>query len=130
MEFTFHNSYVILRLVLSSVTAGQSRYLIRNRNCLPFASTCVHLGCLVESVLLIVLGFCVVAFCFCFFVVCLFLFLFFVFVYFLFIFCLRLVSCAPGGASVSGLSIPDCPFVFSDVYLLYQRVFKERETIQ
>ena len=107
MEFTFHNSYVILT-VLSSVISGQNRRLIRNRNCLSLASTCVHPGCLVESVLLIVLGFCVVncgflffgVFCvfffFFFFVVVLFCFLFVC----LFVFCLRLVSCMPVVACV------------------------------
>ena len=107
MEFTFHNSYVILT-VLSSVISGQNRRLIRNRNCLSLASTCVHPGCLVESVLLIVLGFCVVNCGFLFFgVFCVFFFfLFFVVVLFcflfvcLFVFCLRLVSCMPVVACV------------------------------
>jgi hypothetical protein len=38
-------------------------YLIRGRNCLPFASTCVHPWFLVVSPLLIFLVFCVVLWC-------------------------------------------------------------------
>jgi hypothetical protein len=38
-------------------------YLIRGRNCLPFASTCVHPWVLVVSPLLIFLVFCVVLWC-------------------------------------------------------------------
>ena len=57
------------------------------RNCLPFASTCVHPRFLVGSVLLN-LWFCLLCFT-----------------------CLRLVSCV-SVVSVSGLSILYCPFGF------------------
>ena len=61
--------------------------------------------CIVMSnilLFLVVLVFCVVL---CFFLVFLF-----------FVFCLLPVSCGPIGTRFSGLSIIDCPFVFSNVY--------------
>ena len=58
-------------------------FLITDSNYLPFASTWIHPGILVVSVLLFFLVFCVVFFC------CV---------------CLRPVSCVPNVTSVSGLS--------------------------
>jgi hypothetical protein len=60
--------------------------VIRGRNCLPFASSPMLVGC----VLLVLLVFCVVFFCFV---------------------CLRLVSCVHNVAIISGLFILDCPCV-------------------
>ena len=84
--------------------------ITRIRNCLPFASTWVHLGFRWGSVLLIVLVFCVVyLFCLSFSCVlctqwCQFLLTF-------------PVSYVPNGASFSRLSIFDCPFNFSLTFI-------------
>jgi len=74
----------------------------KRQELLPLASTWIHSRVLVGSVLLIFLVFCVV-FLGCFF--------------FLGVGGVRLVSCMPYVASVSGLSILDCPLGF------HQRLF-------
>ena len=91
--------FLLWNIILLSVCELSLLYcgcLVRNMNCLPFASTWAHplpLGKYKMYVLLIFLVFCV-AFCF-----------------------LRPVSCGPNVVSASLLSILDCPSVFSIVYL-------------
>jgi hypothetical protein len=68
----------------------------RVRNCLPIWNTWVQYKCLVVSVLLIFLVFCVVLCCV---------------VFFSFV-CLGPVSYVPNVASISGMSVLDCPFSF------------------
>ena len=68
MEFTFHNTYVILKLVPSFYVdvffpLSLPTLLIRSRNCLTFASTWVHLRFMVGSVLFILLVFCAILLC-------------------------------------------------------------------
>jgi hypothetical protein len=82
---------------------GVGGYLIRGMNCLLFATTLCSPPVLMGSMLLI----------FLFSVMCCIVLLCFV--------CLRPVSCVPIVASVSWLSIPDCPLGF--LYRLFITVF-------
>ena len=89
-----HNIIAGLNRLMCSWEYGES--LIRNKNCLPFASTWINPLFLGDPMLLIFVVYC--------FVLC--------FVLFCFI-CLRHLSSVPNVAKVSRLSILDCTFWFS-----------------